>query len=59
VISITSSEVQCLVSNPPDNLESAMQLAEEQLSYCPELAQSSADLAKALINARYWYFCWN
>lgn len=59
VISITSSEVQCLVANPPTDLESALQLARQHLAYCNDLAQPVAVLARTLVNARYWYFCWN
>jgi hypothetical protein len=59
VISITSSEVQCLVTNPPGDYESALVLAREQMAYCSDVAESAGALARNLINARYWYFCWD
>lgn len=59
VISITSSEVQCLVANPPTDYESALQLAREQMAYCSNVAESVAALARNLINAQYWYFWWD
>jgi hypothetical protein len=59
VISITSSEVQCLVANPPTDYESALRLAREQIAYCSDTAESVAALARNLINAKYWYFWWD
>lgn len=59
VISITSSEVQCLVANPPTDYASALRLAREQMAYCRNAAESVAALARKLVNAQYWYFWWD
>lgn len=58
VISITSSEVQCMVTNPPTDYESALRLAREHFAYCSHIAKSVGALAHNLINAKYWYFAW-
>ena len=59
VISITSSEVQCMVTNPPTDYESALQLAREHFAYCSDTAESVSALARNLVNAHYWYFWWD
>ena len=62
VVSITSNEVQCRVSRPPTDRESAIKLAQAQYVYCEHVVdqanQSITALAASLVNSKYWYFCW-
>lgn len=59
VVSMTRSEVQCVVDRPPTDHASALELARQQFAYCGNTAESAADLANKLLNARFWYFSWS
>lgn len=60
VVSTTSRSIQCRVGRPPQDQEAALQLAREQSLYCRNLVpgKSLVELATRLVNAPYWYFCW-
>jgi hypothetical protein len=47
-----------MVDKPPTDHASALELARLQLAYCGNIAESAADLANKLLNARFWYFTW-
>lgn len=58
VVSITRSEVQCMVDRPPTSDGDALELARHQFAYCSQIAESEADLAGKLLNAQFWHFTW-
>jgi hypothetical protein len=63
VVSITGDVVQCAVSRPPTDRDTALKLAREQYVYCADIVdqgvESVAALAASLLNAKFWYFWWD
>jgi hypothetical protein len=63
VVSITHNIVQCLVSRPPRTQDEAMQVADEQFLYCPDIVIQGVgtitNLAASLANEEGWYFWWD
>ncbi|MBI4694155.1 MAG: DUF4253 domain-containing protein [Gammaproteobacteria bacterium] len=59
---VTVDALEFSVACPPTTLEAALELAHEQLAYCPDVvhewAGNEENLAVALLNARSWYFWW-
>jgi hypothetical protein len=63
VVSVTGAIVQCVVSRPPINRETTMQLAREQSLYCYDIVSQGVGtisaLGATLLDAKYWYFWWD
>lgn len=63
VVGITTDVIELEVRNPPTSKEQALQLAEEQFIYCPDIVyqgtQTIAALASTLLNGRIWFFWWD
>lgn len=63
VAGITADVIELEVANPPKTKEQALQLAEEQFIYCPDIVyqgtQSIAALASSLLNSKVWFFWWD
>jgi hypothetical protein len=63
VASITSDVIELEVQRPPVTKEQALQLAEQQFIYCPDIVyqgtESIAALASTLLNGRVWFFWWD
>ncbi len=60
---MSSDIVECIVTKPPTDQESAIALAWEQYWYCADIVdqgcESIANLAATLLNSNYWYFWWD
>lgn len=63
VVGITTDVIELEVRNPPTTKEQALQLAEEQFIYCPDIVyqgtQTIAALASTLMNGKIWFFWWD
>ena len=63
VVGITSDVIELAVRNPPVSKEQALQLAEQQFIYCPDIVyqgtQTIAALASTLLNGKIWFFWWD
>jgi len=63
VACLSGDVVECLVSRPPSDQESADRLAREQYVYCPDIVwqgvQTVSNLSKMLLKSGYWYFWWD
>lgn len=55
--------LECKVDRPPATREAALELLEQQVAYCPGLAQQGAQSVEALADilrtARTWHFSWD
>jgi hypothetical protein len=51
------------VARPPENRESALELAKEQCGYCPDIVEQGVGsieaLAATLLNGHVWFFWWD
>jgi Domain of unknown function (DUF4253) len=63
VVGITTDVIELEVRNPPTSKAQALQLAEEQFIYCPDIVyqgtQTIAALASTLLNGKIWFFWWD
>ena len=63
VVGITSDVIELEVRNPPTSKKQALQLAEQQFIYCPDIVyqgtQTIAALASTLLNGKIWFFWWD
>lgn len=63
VAGITADVIELEVQRPPTTREQALQLAEQQFIYCPDIVyqgtQTIAALASTLLNGRVWFFWWD
>jgi hypothetical protein len=63
VVGITTDVIELEVRNPPTTKEQALQLAQQQFIYCPDIVyqgtQTIAALASTLLNGRIWFFWWD
>lgn len=63
VASITCDVIELEVQRPPVTKEQALQLAEQQFIYCPDIVyqgtETIAALASTLLNGRVWFFWWD
>ncbi len=63
IIGMSADVVECMVSRPPRDRESALKLAWEQYCYCGDIIEQSpgslTELAASLIDAKHWYFWWD
>jgi hypothetical protein len=63
VAGITRDVIELEVQRPPSTREQAIQLAEQQFIYCPDIVyqgtQTIAALASTLLNGRVWFFWWD
>jgi len=63
VVGITHDTVEMRVSRPPGDRDTALQLAQEQYTYCSDIVdqgvQTMDALASLLLNGSVWYFWWD
>jgi hypothetical protein len=63
VVGITTDVIELEVHNPPTTKAQALQLAQEQFIYCPDIVyqgtQTIAALASTLLNGKIWFFWWD
>ncbi len=63
VAGITADVIELEVQRPPTTREQALQLAEQQFIYCPDIVyqgtETIAALASTLLNGRVWFFWWD
>lgn len=63
VAGITADVIELEVRNPPATKKQALQLAEEQFIYCPDIVyqgtETIAALASTLLHGKIWFFWWD
>jgi hypothetical protein len=63
VAGITADVIELEIQHPPTTREQALQLAEQQFIYCPDIVyqgtETIAALASTLINGSVWFFWWD
>ncbi|MEO0476072.1 MAG: DUF4253 domain-containing protein [Planctomycetota bacterium] len=63
IISMTGDVVECHVERPPQDRDSAIELAWQQYWYCYDIVdqgcETVSNLGATLINSSYWYFWWD
>lgn len=63
IVGASSDIIECVVKNPPRDIDAAIELAWEQYWYCGDIVdqgcESISNLAATLINSNYWYFWWD
>jgi hypothetical protein len=63
VAGIAADVIELEIQRPPTTREQALQLAEQQFIYCPDIVyqgtQTIAALASTLLNGRVWFFWWD
>ena len=63
IAAVSRDIIECVVTRPPTDKESAMKLAWEHYWYCSDVVlqgtQSISNLAAILQNSSYWYFWWD
>jgi hypothetical protein len=63
VASIGADVIELEIDRPPTTREQALQLAQQQFIYCPDIVyqgtQTIAALASTLLNGRVWFFWWD
>lgn len=63
IVGMSGDVVECVVKNPPQTKEAAMDLAWQQYWYCSDIVEqgcgSVSNLGATLINSDYWYFWWD
>ena len=63
VAAITRDVIELEIQRPPTTKEQAIELAEQQFIYCPDIiyqgTQTIAALASTLLNGRVWFFWWD
>ncbi|WP_157314941.1 DUF4253 domain-containing protein [Chitinibacter sp. GC72] len=59
----TGDVIEMSVSRPPQTLEDALMLAQEQYLYCPDIVDQGTEtveaLARSLLRSPVWYFWWD
>jgi hypothetical protein len=60
---MSSDVLEFRVARSPTTREAAVELADEQYSYCPDIVtqgcETISNLAASLVNARVWFFWWD
>jgi hypothetical protein len=63
VVGITGDVIELEVKNPPTTKQQALELAQQQFIYCPDIVyqgtQTIAALASTLLNGKIWFFWWD
>lgn len=63
VASVGGDVIELEIDRPPTTREQALQLAQQQFLYCPDIVyqgtQTIAALASTLLNGRVWFFWWD
>lgn len=63
IAGMSGDVVECIVTNPPRDQQTAIALAWEQYWYCADIVdqgcESISNLAGTLLNSSYWYFWWD
>lgn len=63
IVSMTGDVVECHVERPPQDRDSAIELAWQQYWYCYDIVDQGCEtvcnLGATLINSSYWYFWWD
>lgn len=63
IVSISGDVIECIVKNPPRDMEAAIRLAWQQYWYCPDIVDQGCEkisnLAGTLLHSGYWYFWWD
>ncbi len=63
IVGMSGDVVECVVTNPPLDEATAIELAWQQYWYCPDIVEqgcgSVSNLAATLLNSPYWYFWWD
>lgn len=62
IVGMTRTVLELTVGNPPGEPDQALELAEEQLAYCPDIVLQGTltveRLAATLLNGQVWFFSW-
>ncbi|HEY9777823.1 MAG TPA: DUF4253 domain-containing protein [Planktothrix sp.] len=63
IITSTSDTVEMLVSRPPNSLDDAQRVAQQQFAYAPDIVNhgtgKTSALAAQLLDGKTWYFWWD
>jgi hypothetical protein len=63
IAGVSGDIVECIVTNPPQDEQQAMDLAWEQYLYCQDIViqgcETISNLAATLLKSPYWYFWWD
>ena len=63
IVGMSYDTFELQIGRPPENRESAIELAEEQYGYCPDVVDQGVEtieaLAAALLNGHTWFFWWD
>lgn len=62
VVAMSLDQLECLVTNPPDDARGAFELAVQHYAYCPALMDNLAPAMGALaatLFGRHWFFDWS
>ena len=62
VVAMGLEQLECLVTNPPDDARGAFELAVQHYAYCPALMDNLAPAMGALaatLFGRHWFFDWS
>jgi hypothetical protein len=63
ITGVSSDVIECIVTKPPKDRASAIELAWEQYWFCNDIVdqgcETISNLAATLLNSNYWYFWWD
>ncbi|PSB32438.1 DUF4253 domain-containing protein [Stenomitos frigidus] len=63
IAGLSGDVIECIVTNPPRDQATAIELAWEQYFYCPDIVEQGCEsisyLAGTLLNSPYWFFWWD
>jgi hypothetical protein len=63
IVGMSNDVIECVVSNPPTDRQTALDLAWQQYCYCADIVEQGTDslnnLAAMLMNSNFWYFWWD
>ena len=63
ICSVGGGVIECTVNQPPQDQQSAMQLAWEQYWYCADIVdqgcETISNLGATLLKSPYWFFWWD
>ncbi len=63
IFRMSGDVIECIVSDPPHDQQSAIDLAWQHYWYCndcvDQICDSVSNLAAVLLNSKYWYFWWD
>ncbi|QDT81292.1 hypothetical protein Mal35_47730 [Gimesia maris] len=63
ICSVGGDVIECTVNRPPQDQQSAMQLAWEQYWYCADIVdqgcETISNLGATLLKSPYWFFWWD